>query len=42
LLGNDVFNVMEQFTVALAKPAILATLAGSFTDEPTRSCIHRY
>jgi hypothetical protein len=42
LLGDDVLNVMEQFTVPLAKPAILTTLSSPLTDEPARSCIHRY
>jgi hypothetical protein len=37
LLSDDVFNVMEQLTVPLVKPAILATLSSPFTDEPSRS-----
>jgi hypothetical protein len=42
LLSNDVLNVMDQFTEPLVKPAILATLASPFTDEPPRSGIHCY
>jgi len=42
LLRNDVFDVMEQFTMPLVKRTIFATLASPFTDESPRSCIHCY
>jgi hypothetical protein len=36
LLRNDVFDVMEQFTMPLVKRTIFATLASPFTDELPR------
>ena len=40
LAGNDVLNVMPQFAVFLAQPAILASFASAINNKPADSRIH--